>query len=64
MSVDAYLERIGIAERPTPDLDGLTALMKAHLSTVPFENIDVFRQSGDRTNGYADYSTVIPSTMT
>jgi N-hydroxyarylamine O-acetyltransferase len=49
-SVDAYLERIGVSARPTVDLVGLTQLMQAHLSTVPFENIDVFRQTGVSTD--------------
>lgn len=38
----AYLERIGITEPPAADLAGLTALMRAHLEHVPFENLDVF----------------------
>ena len=39
--VDGYLARIGIAERPAIDREGLTALQVAHLTTVPFENLDV-----------------------
>lgn len=36
----AYLARIG-ATRPAIDLAGLSALMQAHLQTVPFENLDI-----------------------
>jgi N-hydroxyarylamine O-acetyltransferase len=38
---DAYLDRIGLTERPTPDLDGLERLQTAHLLSVPFENTDI-----------------------
>jgi N-hydroxyarylamine O-acetyltransferase len=48
--VDQYLERIGLAQRPTVDLSGLSTTMAAHLSSVPFENIDVYRQTGVRTD--------------
>ncbi len=37
----AYLERIG-ASRPTaPTLEALATLMRAHLATVPFENLSI-----------------------
>lgn len=45
-----YLARIGLSEPPGTDLDALTALQQAHLSHVPFENIDVFRRTGVRTD--------------
>lgn len=49
-TVERYLERIG-AERPeTIDLDSLTALMRAHLQAVPFENLDVFHQRPVQTS--------------
>ncbi|MDQ7906199.1 arylamine N-acetyltransferase [Phytohabitans sp. ZYX-F-186] len=38
--VDAYLARIGAA-RPVPDADGLRVLQRAHLGTVPFENLSI-----------------------
>lgn len=40
--VDQYLDRVGVAGAPTVDLAGLTTLMQAHLSAVPFSNLDVF----------------------
>lgn len=41
VDVEAYLERIGLSEPPPVDIDGLTQLQRAHLATVPFENLDV-----------------------
>lgn len=38
-----YLDRIGISEFRGPDLTGLKALQKAHISHIPFENIDIMR---------------------
>jgi N-hydroxyarylamine O-acetyltransferase len=37
----AYLERIGYSGIPRPDLETLCALHRAHLLTVPFENLDI-----------------------
>jgi N-hydroxyarylamine O-acetyltransferase len=37
----AYLQRLGIAARPTPNLAALSELMARHMQTVPFENLDV-----------------------
>ena len=56
VSVGAYLDRIGLdriafaaAGRP-PDLDLLADLQAAHLVAVPFENLDVYRRRGVRTD--------------
>ena len=49
-SVNAYLERIGLTERPTVDVVGLETLQRAHLSAVPFENLDVFAGRRVRTD--------------
>ena len=38
----AYFDRIGYTDAPTPTLDCLGNLVKAHLQSVPFENLDVF----------------------
>lgn len=54
MDVDRYLERIGLTEPPPIDLEGLELLQRAHLSSVPFENLDVFYRRGVRTD--ADWS--------
>jgi N-hydroxyarylamine O-acetyltransferase len=37
----AYLGRIGAPRPATPDLAGLRTLQRAHLATVPFENLSV-----------------------
>lgn len=45
MNIDAYLTRIG-ATRPTAlDAENLAQLHRAHLLTVPFENLDLHRES-------------------
>ena len=36
-----YLRRIGLTEAPRADLAGLRALQRAHLLSVPFENLDI-----------------------
>ena len=41
MTVDDYLKRIGIKERPTLDLAGLTAVHRGHMFNIPYENLDV-----------------------
>lgn len=41
MHIDAYLERIAYAGPVQPDLATLTALHRAHLRTIPYENLDV-----------------------
>jgi N-hydroxyarylamine O-acetyltransferase len=41
MEIDAYLRRIGLAERPSATLAGLAAVHRAHLLAVPYENFDV-----------------------
>lgn len=41
MDVADYLKRIGFAGSAAPDLATLTAIVQAHVSAVPFENVDV-----------------------
>lgn len=36
-----YLERLGFNEPPPTNCDGLAALQRAHLQSVPFENLDI-----------------------
>lgn len=48
--VDRYLDRIAFADPIAHDLPTLTALQQAHLSTVAFENLDVFGQRPVRTD--------------
>lgn len=49
MDVDGYLERIGITGPVEPTLDNLERLQRAHLTAVPFENLDVFARRGVQT---------------
>jgi N-hydroxyarylamine O-acetyltransferase len=41
MDVDAYLRRIGYTGPSSPSPDTLRDLQRAHLFTVPFENLDI-----------------------
>jgi N-hydroxyarylamine O-acetyltransferase len=37
----AYLARIGVRRPPAPDLASLAAIQWAHVTTIPFENLDI-----------------------
>lgn len=50
VDVDAYLSRIGFDRNPAVNLQTLSALQRAHLSTVPFENLDVVAGVAVRTD--------------
>lgn len=50
MDTAAYLNRIGLIGPLEPDLANLERLQRAHLSTVPFENLDVYSRRGVRTD--------------
>ena len=52
--VDAYLERIGIAERKAPTQAFLDELIYAHQHTVPFDNLDVYEKKLTPSLGIAD----------
>lgn len=41
MHVDRYLKRIGMSRPEKPDLAALTALHRAHLRSIAYENLDV-----------------------
>lgn len=41
MDSKAYLERIGIYEKPEPTAENLMRIQKAHLQCVPYENLDI-----------------------
>ena len=46
----AYLARIGIDEQVGLTVDGLERLQRAHLTRVPFDNLDVFARRTVRTD--------------
>ena len=50
VDVDRYLDRIGFSMVPEPNLDTLAALQRAHLTAVPFENLDVYHGVPVRTD--------------
>lgn len=50
VDADAYLKRIGFTEVPKVDLVTLTNLQRAHLTSVPFENLDVVAGIAVRTD--------------
>ena len=41
MDVQKYFERIGLSSEPTPSPEFLAALQLAHVTTVPYENLDI-----------------------
>ncbi|MFA5701376.1 MAG: arylamine N-acetyltransferase, partial [Desulfuromonas sp.] len=41
MDVEKYLARMRVEKPIGIDLDSLTMLQKAHLKTIPFENLDI-----------------------
>lgn len=49
MDVESYLARIGVNTEVAPDLQSLEMLQRAHLTAVPFENLDVYYRRGVRT---------------
>ena len=59
MDVDAYLDRIGIPGPIAPDLDNLERLQRAHLTAVPFENLDVYARRTVRTDDDWSVSKVV-----
>ena len=50
VDVDAYLARLGIAGAVEMSFAGLERLQRAHLTAVPFENLDVFLRRGVETD--------------
>ncbi|MGI9614132.1 MAG: arylamine N-acetyltransferase family protein [Acidimicrobiales bacterium] len=50
VDVGRYLDRIGFGGEIALDLATLTALQRAHLTAVPFENLDVYHRLGVRTD--------------
>jgi N-hydroxyarylamine O-acetyltransferase len=42
LDLDAYLARIGVDDRPAPDLDSLRSIVRHHAEAIAFENLDPF----------------------
>ena len=43
--IEQYLERIGLDGSVKADEAGLRAIQRAHLMTVPYENLDILRKA-------------------
>ena len=41
VNFEKYLKRIGVDEKPTPDLINLKKIQRNHLLSIPFENLDI-----------------------
>jgi N-hydroxyarylamine O-acetyltransferase len=56
MQLPAYFDRIGYSGGTTPDFATLDAVLRAHIASVPFENLDVQlgRRSGTALPGIFD----------
>ena len=50
VNVAAYLARLGVDDRADMSVEGLERLQRAHLTRVPFENLDVFHARGVATD--------------
>lgn len=61
MDIDAYLKRLGVSGPIEPDLDNLELLQRAHLTAVPFENLDVYARRQVRTDDVWTLSKVVDS---
>jgi len=40
-ALDAYLDRLGIDDRPPPSIESLREVHRRHVSTVPYENLAI-----------------------
>lgn len=59
MDVDAYLRRIGISGPLEPGLATLELLQRAHLTAVPFENLDVYERRSVQTDDLWTFEKVV-----
>lgn len=57
--LDAYLVRIGLPARVTPDAEGLGRLQREHRLSIPFENLDVRLGRGIRIDSAAVFAKLV-----
>ncbi len=50
MDIDCYLDRIGLTGPIVADLANLELLQRSHLTSIPFENLDVYAHREVRTD--------------
>ena len=48
MDIQAYFRRIGYTGTAEPTLSSLAAILRCHLETVPFENLDCWPKGAGR----------------
>lgn len=59
VDTEAYLERLGLGRSVGVDLDSLEALQRAHMTTVAFENLDVFDRVGVTIDQEANIEKIV-----
>lgn len=59
MDVEQYLARIGFDAPRAVDLATLERLQRAHLTTVPFENLDVYYHRGVHTDSASSVRKIV-----
>ena len=59
MDTAKYLARIGLDFAPGLDLEGLETLQRAHLTHVPFENLDVYYRRGVSTDPVRSIAKIV-----
>ena len=58
-NAERYFDRIGISGPLSPTLETLTALMRAHVGRIPFENLDVLLGRGVRVDLDSVYAKLV-----
>ncbi len=59
MNLDSYLKRIRYDSELTPNLDTLTAIHRAHLLAIPYENLDIHRDCPVTTDIAQIYEKIV-----
>ncbi len=59
MNLQSYLDRVGFDGTPCADLEGLNALIRTHVTAVPFENLDVQLGTPLTTDIEAAYDKIV-----
>lgn len=59
MELEHYLQRIGLAARPLPDVRGIAALQLAHRKAIGFENLDVRLGRGVRIDSASVFDKLV-----
>ncbi|HUK34420.1 MAG TPA: arylamine N-acetyltransferase [Vicinamibacterales bacterium] len=60
-NADRYFARVGLRGPLSPTLETLTALMRAHIARIPFENLDVLLGRGVRVDLDSVYDKLVES---